>query len=78
MNLEPDPNPDPTPNNPSNLLETIILLGYNVRIGCRSNGQDIFQRQLQVSQKVSFVLVCFMSMALLCDEMILATFGMQL
>ena len=33
MNPDPDPNPNPNPNNPNNLLETIILLGYNVRIG---------------------------------------------
>ena len=34
MNPDPDPNPDRNPNNPNNLLETIILLaGYNVRIG---------------------------------------------
>ena len=33
-----------------------------------SNGQDIFRRQLQVSQTVGFVLVCFVSMALLWDE----------
>ena len=32
-NPNPNPNPDPNPNNPNNLLETIILLGYNVRIG---------------------------------------------
>ena len=32
MNPDPDPNPDPNPNNPNNLLETMILLGYNVRI----------------------------------------------
>ena len=35
MNPDPDPNPDSNPNNPNSLLETIILLGYNVRIGCR-------------------------------------------
>ena len=35
MNPEPDPNPDPNPNNPNNLLGTIILLGYNVQIGCK-------------------------------------------
>ena len=43
-----------------------------------SNGQDIFRRQLQVSQTVGFVLVCFVSMALLSDEVTLAIFGMQL
>ena len=43
-----------------------------------SNGQDIFRRQLLVSQTVGLVLVCSVSMALLCDEMILAIFGMQL
>ena len=32
--MTPDPSPDPNPNNPNNLLDTIILLGYNVRIGC--------------------------------------------
>ena len=36
MNPDPHPNPDPNPNNLNNLLETIILLGYNVRIGCAS------------------------------------------
>ena len=35
MNPDPDPNPEPNPNNPNNLLETIILLGYNVQIGCK-------------------------------------------
>ena len=40
MNPDPDPNPDPNPNNPNNLLETIILLGYNVRIGWRG-GESI-------------------------------------
>ena len=38
-----------------------------------SNGQDIFRRHLQVTQTVGFVLVFFVSMALLCDEMTLAT-----
>ena len=31
--MNPDPNPNPNPNNPNNLLDTIILLGYNVRMG---------------------------------------------
>ena len=31
--MNPDPNPNPNRDNPNNLLETIILLGYNVRIG---------------------------------------------
>ena len=33
--MNPDPNPNPNPNNPNNLLDTIILLGYNVRMGCK-------------------------------------------
>ena len=32
MNPDPNPNPNLNPNNPNNLLDTIILLGYNVRI----------------------------------------------
>ena len=34
--MSPDPNPNRNRNrdNPNNLLDTIILLGYNVRIGC--------------------------------------------
>ena len=34
MNRDPNPNPNPNRDNPNNLLDTIILLGYNVRIGC--------------------------------------------
>ena len=34
MNPDPNPNPNPNRDNPNNLLDTIILLGYNVRIGC--------------------------------------------
>ena len=30
--MNPDPNPNPNRDNPNNLLDTIILLGYNVRI----------------------------------------------
>ena len=33
MNPDPNPNPNPNPNNPNNLLDTINLLGYNVRMG---------------------------------------------
>ena len=32
--MNPDPNPNPNRDNPNNLLDTIISLGYNVRIGC--------------------------------------------
>ena len=32
--MNPDPNPTPNRNNPNNLLDTITLLGYNVRIEC--------------------------------------------
>ena len=32
MNPDPNPYPNPNPNNPNNLLDTIMLLGYNVRI----------------------------------------------
>ena len=39
MNPDPNPNPDPNLNNPNNLLETIILLGYNVRIGWMYRGE---------------------------------------
>ena len=34
MNPDLNPNPNPNRDNPNNLLDTIILLGYNVRIGC--------------------------------------------
>ena len=34
MNPDPNPNPNPNRDNPNNLLDTIILLGYYVRIGC--------------------------------------------
>ena len=30
--MNPDPNPNPNRDNPDNLLDTIILLGCNVRI----------------------------------------------
>ena len=33
MTLTQNPNPNPNRDNPNNLLDTIILLGYNVRIG---------------------------------------------
>ena len=39
MNLDPNPNTNPNRNNPNNLLDTIILLGYNVWMGC--SGLDI-------------------------------------
>ena len=32
--MNPDPNPNPNRNNPNNLLDTINLIRYNVRIGC--------------------------------------------
>ena len=32
--LNSHPNPNPNRNNPNNLLDAIILLGYNVRMGC--------------------------------------------
>ena len=32
--INPDPNPNPNRHNPKNLLDTIIFLGYNVRIEC--------------------------------------------
>ena len=32
MNLDPNPNPNPDRDNSNNLLDTIILLEYNVRI----------------------------------------------
>ena len=35
MNPDPNRNPNPNGNNPNNLLDTIILLGYNVRMGCK-------------------------------------------
>ena len=35
MNPDPNPNPNPNRDNPNNLLDTIILLRYNVRIGCK-------------------------------------------
>ena len=34
MNPDPNHNPNPNRDDPNNLLDTIILLGYNVRIGC--------------------------------------------
>ena len=33
MNPDPNPNPNPNRNNPNNLLDTINLIRYNVRIG---------------------------------------------
>ena len=42
MNPDPNPNPNPNRDNPNNLLDTIILLGYNVRIGCAN---DVFGKQ---------------------------------
>ena len=43
MNPDPNPNPNPNRDNPNNLLDTIILLGYNVQIGClmKVNLQEI-------------------------------------
>ena len=32
--MNPNPNPNPNRDNPNDLLDTIILLGYNVRIEC--------------------------------------------
>ena len=41
-------NPDfnPNPNNPNNLLDTIILLGYNVWIECKNAYHDFALRSL--------------------------------
>ena len=41
MNPDPNPNPKPNRNNPSYLLDTIILLGYNVRFGCTFRVQKL-------------------------------------
>ena len=30
--MNPDPNPNPNPDNPNNLLDTVVVLGYNVWI----------------------------------------------
>ena len=43
--MNPDPNPNPDPNYPNNLLETITLLGYNVRIGWRETLLVYSERQ---------------------------------
>ena len=33
MNPDPNPNPNPNRSNPNNLLDTVNLIRYNVRIG---------------------------------------------
>ena len=35
MNPDPNPNPNPNRDNPNNLLDAKILLGYNVQIECK-------------------------------------------
>ena len=53
--MNPDQNHYPNPNNPNNLLDTIILLGYNVRIECIVNITDGWEIQLQViTKRVTF------------------------
>ena len=50
MNPDPNSSPNPNRNNPNNLLDTIILLGYNVRIGCLALPKwdvEMFQAPLQ-------------------------------
>ena len=51
MNPDPNPNPNPNHDNPNNLLDTIILLGYNVRIGCKKIAfYTCFTKEITVKQ----------------------------
>ena len=45
MNPDPNRNPNPNGNNPNNLLDTIILLGYNVRMGWVLSNRASFKLQ---------------------------------
>ena len=50
MNPDPNPNPNPNRNNPNNLLDSIILLGYNVWMGV------VFHRLLNIFVRSSLTI----------------------
>ena len=66
MNPDPNPNPNPNRNNPNNLLDTINLIRYNVRIGCCGLSSNRGRHRPMERQKYDISYMCMHPVCNMC------------